>query len=221
MTVRVDVFVDALCVWAWVSGIRIREVMQRFGDQVELDWHFLNLFGCTARRIGEGWAEKGGYEGFAGHVEQVCRGFEHVQPNPEIWRRVRPVSSMPAHLWLKAAQQQLAEKHRSAAMGAVLAAVQEAFFCHARDISRQAVLEACLAGQGLDITDLAARVASGDAAAEVARDLNLADQYRLRGSPSYVLNEGRQILFGNVGYRIIEANIQEILNRPGDIASWC
>jgi hypothetical protein len=36
------------------------------------------------------------------------------------------------------------------------------------------------------------------------------------------MNEGRQKLFGNVGYRIVEANIQELLREPNpDLASWC
>jgi len=45
---------------------------------------------------------------------------------------------------------------------------------------------------------------------------------RIEGSPSFVLNEGRQKLYGNVGFRIIEANIQELLRAPGtDQVSWC
>ena len=35
------------------------------------------------------------------------------------------------------------------------------------------------------------------------------------------LNEGRQLLAGNVGYRVIEANIRELLDTPGDQQSWC
>ncbi len=44
----------------------------------------------------------------------------------------------------------------------------------------------------------------------------------IQGSPTFVLNEGRQKLYGNVGYRIIDANIQEMLREPRtDQASWC
>jgi hypothetical protein len=32
---------------------------------------------------------------------------------------------------------------------------------------------------------------------------------------------GRQKLFGNVGYRLLEANVQELLRAPKDEASWC
>ena len=45
---------------------------------------------------------------------------------------------------------------------------------------------------------------------------------RIEGSPSFVLNGGRQKLYGDVGFRIIEANIEELLQVPGgDQASWC
>jgi hypothetical protein len=44
----------------------------------------------------------------------------------------------------------------------------------------------------------------------------------VKGSLMMILNEGRQKLFGNVGYRIIEANIHELLREPNpDQASWC
>jgi len=36
------------------------------------------------------------------------------------------------------------------------------------------------------------------------------------------MNDGRQKLFGNVDYRLIEANVQELLrNAPKDEVSWC
>ena len=41
-------------------------------------------------------------------------------------------------------------------------------------------------------------------------------------TPSLVLNEGRQKLYGNVGFRLIEANVQGLIHAPGtDDASWC
>ena len=40
-------------------------------------------------------------------------------------------------------------------------------------------------------------------------------------SPSLVLNEGRQHLNGNVGYRLIEANVHELLCNPDEEMNWC
>jgi hypothetical protein len=37
-----------------------------------------------------------------------------------------------------------------------------------------------------------------------------------------LFNEGRQVLTGNVGYRVIEANVRELLRQPSDDqSSWC
>ena len=57
--------------------------------------------------------------------------------------------------------------------------------------------------------------------ASLSADLQNARELGIRGSPTWVLNEGRQILYGNVGYRILNANIEEMLKRPRSEASWC
>jgi hypothetical protein len=62
----------------------------------------------------------------------------------------------------------------------------------------------------------------GAAFARLAGDYQDADKIRIEGSPSFVLNERRQKLYGNVGFHLIEANIQELLLAPRtDEASWC
>jgi len=56
----------------------------------------------------------------------------------------------------------------------------------------------------------------------LSRDYQDADKMRVEGSPGFVLNEGRQKLYGNVGFRLMEVNIQELLRTPRtDEASWC
>jgi hypothetical protein len=36
-----------------------------------------------------------------------------------------------------------------------------------------------------------------------------------------VLIHGRQKLYGNLGYKVIEANVEEVLRRPAAAGSWC
>jgi len=63
---------------------------------------------------------------------------------------------------------------------------------------------------------------SGVPQAALAGDYQDAEKSRIEGSPTLVLNEGRQKLYGNVGYRIIDANIRELLREPATgQASWC
>ena len=75
---------------------------------------------------------------------------------------------------------------------------------------------------GVDIDAVEKRLHDGTAFARLATDYQDSDRMHIEGSPSFVLKEGRQKLYGNVGFRIIEANIQELLRvADGDQASCC
>jgi len=104
----------------------------------------------------------------------------------------------------------------------VMWAFRCAFFRDCRDIARWDVQCELAEALGVDIDAIETSTHDGTAFARLARDYQGADKMRIEGSPSFVLNEGRQKLYGNVGFRIIEANIQELLRTPGgDQASWC
>ena len=68
---------------------------------------------------------------------------------------------------------------------------------------------------------LEAKLASGEAMAGVCRDIELRDRNKIEGSPTYYLNKGRQKLYGNVGYRVVSANLRELIEQPEHQASWC
>jgi predicted DsbA family dithiol-disulfide isomerase len=129
---------------------------------------------------------------------------------------------MPAHLLLCAIR--LIERKGGLAAGAQRQAchrVREAFFREARDISSQTVLDEIVRELGLDTNAITAAFESGRAHAELASDLQLAREQDIRVSPTLSLNEGRQRLSGNVGYRVIVANVRELLERPEPLSSWC
>ena len=63
---------------------------------------------------------------------------------------------------------------------------------------------------------------SGEAHAALELDHQLAASYQIAGSPTFVFNEGRQKLYGNIGYRVIEANLKELITEPElEMAAWC
>jgi hypothetical protein len=39
-------------------------------------------------------------------------------------------------------------------------------------------------------------------------------KYRSPGSPTLAFNEGRPLLYSNVGYRIVESDVRELLRNP-------
>ena len=52
-------------------------------------------------------------------------------------------------------------------------------------------------------------------------DLDLARDNHVRASPTLLCNEGRQRLTGNVGYRVLVANVRELLQAPTGGQLWC
>ena len=161
--------------------------------------------------------------GFNAHLRHSAEAFPEITLNPDLWLTVQPASSTGAHLFLKAAQ--LAEAAGEEPEGTAIQtirALREAFFRDGRDIASWDVQAEVGAASGLDIARLEARIRDGSAFAELASDYQDADNLKLKGSPSFVLNQGRQTLYGNVGFRIIEANLRELLRQPNqDQASWC
>jgi len=99
--------------------------------------------------------------------------------------------------------------------------VRQAFFRDLVDVSRRAALLRVGAEAGLPVAAIAELLDSGAAHAALAADLELAREHDVRASPTLIFNDGRQRLTGNVGYRIIEANVRELLDRPSGQNSWC
>jgi len=220
--VTLDYFTDVLCIWAYVAQIRLDELNQEFADKIQVNEHFITLFGNTQKRIADGWKEKGGFEGFNKHVQNVAKDFPHLKINPAVWLTCRPTSSANSHLYLKAVQLLVKEnKVTTSDLQSMIWNIRKAFFQNAKDISQMSVLTALAEELLLPINLIQEKINNGLAIAALCSDMELREKHKLEGSPTYLLDNGRQKLYGNVGYRVLEANVQELIERPEGIASWC
>lgn len=226
--VQITYFSDILCIWAYASQVRVNAVKEKFADDVRIEQRFCSVFGDTGGKISSNWKDKGGYQGFNTHLRQVARQFPHIEVHPELWLKTRPASSASAHLFIKAIQCWEREIRETESRPAptisdqVTWAFRCAFFRDCRDIARWDIQCEIAEGLGVDVDAIETRIHGGFAFAHLSRDYQDADKMRVEGSPSFVLNEGRQKLYGNVGFRLMEVNIQELLRTPRtDEASWC
>jgi predicted DsbA family dithiol-disulfide isomerase len=226
--VEVTYFSDVLCIWAYVSQARVNEVKGKFGDAVRIKPQFCSVFGDTARKIPLSWKDRGGYDGFNAHLLQVAQQFPHIEVHPDIWLTSRPLTSISAHLFVKAVQQWendsgIVRNGRAERVSdLVIWEFRYAFFRDCRNIARWDIQCEIAENIGVDIKAIEKYIHNGSAFACLAADYQDAEKMGIEGSPSFVLNEGRQKLYGNVGFRLIEANIQELLRAPrSEEASWC
>jgi predicted DsbA family dithiol-disulfide isomerase len=105
----------------------------------------------------------------------------------------------------------------------LVARTRLAFFEQGRDIGRLDELLPLLDDNLPSEQQVRALIDNGEAFAALQRDEEARKAYGVAGSPTYVFNDGRQLLYGNVGYRIIEANIRELMSSSEvqGAPSWC
>tara|TARA_R110001592_G_scaffold362925_2_gene678883 strand:- start:11773 stop:12432 length:660 start_codon:yes stop_codon:yes gene_type:complete len=216
-TLIIDYYTDILCVWAWIAQKRIDELNKKLGDRIELRHYYLDIFGDVSTKITTQWQSKGAYLGFAEHIHTSASAFEYTHINPKIWTEVRPTTSANAHLVLKAVEITY-DKKKSIDMALKF---RSAFFVDALDIGNLEVLCDLVKDNGLDRNTINTSIRDGSAMASLMNDYQKSKRQGIQGSPSYVISGGRQTLYGNVGYRVILANIEELLKNSRDEASWC
>jgi predicted DsbA family dithiol-disulfide isomerase len=229
--VRIHYFTDVLCIWAYLAQIRLDELIKNYSSKIDVTYHFMPVFGHTENRIKKGWKDKGGFDAFSKHMHKVIKDFPHVELHEDIWKKNIPKTSTTSHLFIKAVQYLVnndtisnecrEDCGQQTLLEEFIWQVRLAFFRDLRDISQIRELFDIAKTMNLPINKIQEVLDDGSALAELSRDIELKDEFNVDGSPTYILNEGRQKLYGNVGYRIIEANLLEILKQPDMEASWC
>jgi predicted DsbA family dithiol-disulfide isomerase len=76
---KIDHYSDVLCVWAYISQIRVREACDKFCDDIAFSYHYLSVFADVNTKMATQWAPKGGLAGYADHVHQIAARFQHVR----------------------------------------------------------------------------------------------------------------------------------------------
>jgi predicted DsbA family dithiol-disulfide isomerase len=230
-TVQISYFTDVLCIWAYAGQRRIDQLANEFGDDVSIETHFCSVFPDAWAKIENTWRDRGGFKGFNEHLNGVGQRFQHIEVNDRLWIDTRPRTSASAHLFLKAIE--IIEREQIAVDGSprpyldrlsTRAAweMRRAFFSSGLDVSDWAVHAELAERLGIEYRAVEKRIRSSEAVAQLAADYDLSRKHDVMVSPTLLMNDGRQRLHGNVGYRLIEANVKELLRNPSrDEASWC
>jgi hypothetical protein len=195
-----------------------------FQDEVAVDHHFVSVFGNAREKLETRWRDKGGLAGYRDHVHNVAKPFNHVTVHPDIWTKVAPASSMSCHVFLHAIRLLETKKiiPKSEKLFDRMAwKLRVDFFSQLVDVSDRGVQFEIARSLGLPIAAIQAHIDSGEAYARLSRDFDLVKEHAVTVSPTMIFNEGRQRLNGNVGYRVMEANIRELLQNRPDQQSWC
>lgn len=222
--IHISYFSDVLCVWAYIGQIRLVELQTTFQDQIAIAPHFVSVFGNAREKLENSWRDRGGFKGYSHHVHEVAKKYDHITVHPDIWIDVIPPSSTSCHLFLHAIQlleiKGIVPKSEQVFEKAIWT-FREAFFTKLANVADRKVQLELAEELKLPIAAIQAQIDSGEAYAQLSKDFDLVKEQSILVSPTLVFNEGRQRLNGNVGYRVMEANIRELLHNPPGEESWC
>jgi predicted DsbA family dithiol-disulfide isomerase len=224
--IRISYFSDVLCIWAYIAQIRLDELKSTFPTRISIDLHFTPVFGDAHRKLTTRWQDRGGFDGYSHHVQEVAAKFNHISIHPDIWTIDIPHSSTSCHLFLRAIKLledkgMVVSKRPQSLFETATLACREAFFTKLANVADRKIQLEIAKELGLPVNKIKAQIDSGEAYAELSRDFDLVKEHSVTVSPTLIFNDGRQRLNGNVGYRVIEANIRELLHNPPDEQSWC
>ena len=81
---QVDYYTDVLCVWAWIAQRRIDEIAENWAEQINLQCHYVDVFGDAVSHIGKKWSDRGGCAGSedaeSDYQRQLCRKIHSHHP---------------------------------------------------------------------------------------------------------------------------------------------
>ena len=83
-------FSDVLCIWAYIAQVRIDELKTTFQDQIEIEYHFVPVFGNARDKLEKQWRDRTGLQGYSNHIQEITKKFDHIAVHPDIWTHVAP-----------------------------------------------------------------------------------------------------------------------------------
>lgn len=217
-SVKFSYWSDPLCIWAYVAQRKLQRVLNRHADRVEVDYRVVPVFGDVKERFERGVWSKGGPQGRVEKTREIAMRFGHTEVDGSAWLTACPASSWAPSVAAKGVGL-LASRGEVAPEGLpeYLHALRCAFFVDNSNIALRTeqlrIAEACC----IPRAPLEHLLDDGQALAALCQDHQLKDILRIQGSPSYVFDAGRAILYGNVSEGVIMATVEEFLGgrRPG------
>jgi predicted DsbA family dithiol-disulfide isomerase len=213
---------DPLCIWAYVAQEMLDRILAELGEFLSVDYRVVPVFGSVPWRFERGaWSE----DGVAGRVRktrEIAEAHGHRDVSGECWRSDPPASSWAVGAAIKAVC--LAEKGGDLPAGAGARyhwALRRAFFVDCENIARRAVQLEMAERQRLPRSVVERGLDDGVALAALWEDYAEKERLRIQGSPTYVFDGGRAMLYGNFPFGVLHATVDELVRGGGPGGSLC
>lgn len=205
---KISYWSDPLCIWALVAEQKLDRVLAELGNDVRVEYRIVPVFGSVPWRFAEGPWAKEGVDGRVAATRRIAEQGGRADVSGECWRKAMPSSSWAPASAIKAVFG-LADGRGEEVGPAYQRALRERFFVAEANISQRSVQLELAEEMGLPRGPIEARLDDGSALAAVCEDHAEKERLRLQGSPTYVFDGGRAMLYGNFAYGILRSTVEE------------
>lgn len=211
---------DPLCIWALVAQSKLDRILAELGAYVEVDYRVVPVFGSVPWRFASGPWSKEGVDGRVLATRKIASDGGRKDVSGECWKKAMPASSWAPATAIKAVFS--LEHGIGQAKGAEYQrALRERFFVGEANIAQRSVQLEVAEDLGLPRAPIEQRLDDGSALAAVCEDHAEKERLRLQGSPTYVFDGGRAMLYGNFDYGILKSTVEELVRGGGPGGSAC
>ncbi len=220
MRLELEYWSDPLCIWAYATEDRLDSVLAQTAC-VDVRWRVVPVFGSIPSRFRGSWADKG-VAGRVAATRQVAERFGHDEVSGRCWENDCPASSWSSGAAVHAAQ--LAERAGNLELGSgtmFFREVRRAFFVDELNVARRDVQLQLAEKLGMARAPLEGHLDDGTAMAALWEDYERKEALRIQGSPTYVFDGGRAMLYGAFSEGMLEATVRELLGGGELGASNC
>lgn len=208
----VDYWSDPLCVWAYLAEDKLARLETRFGTRLDIRWRVVPVFGSVTERFARGAWKAEGHEGRAGKTAALGAQHGHAEVTGRCWIDDPPATTWAPSAAFEAARQAETAGHLPVGSAArYLRALRHAFFVGAKNVARREVQAEIATELGLPWAAIAVPLDDGEALARVWESHEERQRLGIQGSPTWVFDGGRAVLYGNVHEGVLQATVEQLL----------
>ena len=217
---RFSYWSDPLCIWALVAQRKLERVLEEITDRVRVDYRIVPVFGSVPWRFAHGPWAKEGVEGRVAATKRIAEAGGRSDVSGECWVRAAPATSWAPAAAIKAVFA-LEDREGEQVGPTYQRLLRERFFVREENIALRRVQLELAEEMKLSVALVEARLDDGSALAAVCEDHAEKERLRIQGSPTYVFDGGRAMLYGNFDYGILKSTVEELLRGIGPGGSAC
>lgn len=221
--IEVTYWSDPLCIWAFVSHHRHEAIRDGYIDRVSIVERVVPVFGSVPRRFRDGSWSASGPAGRAEKTREIAASFGIEDVDGALWVDDPPASSWSPGMAVVAVRAMVRDGDGADPGQDSLyhLALRNAAFRENRNTARREVQLEVAESLGLSRAAMERRLDDGTAMAALWEDHRAREAHKVQGSPTYVCDGGREMLYGNVAEAVVRATFDALLDGRKSGGSAC